>query len=77
MKILIQGYYGFGNLGDDILMKVTFWIVKERFPQSEFEIIVAMSYLTQHCNDKMHSAFPVFKKQNPNGMPGSLWLKKR
>jgi len=44
---------------------------------SEFEIIVAMSYLTQHCNDKMHSAFPVFKKQNPNGMPGSLWLKKR
>lgn len=38
-KILLKGFYGFGNLGDDILMLTTHKIIKEIFPQSE--IIVA------------------------------------
>lgn len=37
-KILLKGYYGFGNLGDDILMIVSYKILRENFPDSEFFI---------------------------------------
>ena len=35
MKILIKGYYGYGNLGDDILMLVSFNLIKSIFPHAE------------------------------------------
>lgn len=38
MKILIKGYYGFGNLGDDILMITTYRILKQEFPDAEYFI---------------------------------------
>jgi polysaccharide pyruvyl transferase WcaK-like protein len=38
MKILIKGYYGFGNLGDDILMIVSYNILKQKFPDAEYFI---------------------------------------
>lgn len=38
MKILIKGYYGFGNFGDDILMITTYRILREAFPDAEYFI---------------------------------------
>jgi polysaccharide pyruvyl transferase WcaK-like protein len=34
-KILLKGFYGFGNFGDDILMITTYRIIKEVFPEAE------------------------------------------
>lgn len=34
-KIILKGYYGFANLGDDVLMKVTYQLAKECFPECE------------------------------------------
>jgi polysaccharide pyruvyl transferase WcaK-like protein len=38
IKVLIKGFYGFGNFGDDILMLTTYKIVREIFPQAEIFI---------------------------------------
>jgi polysaccharide pyruvyl transferase WcaK-like protein len=38
MKILLQGYYGFGNLGDDVLMKVTYALIKKVFPDAQISV---------------------------------------
>jgi polysaccharide pyruvyl transferase WcaK-like protein len=39
-RILIQGYYGFGNLGDDILLKVTLGIMRTFFPDASYTVFV-------------------------------------
>ena len=38
LTILLKGYYGFGNLGDDLLMQINYQILKEAFPNSEIDI---------------------------------------
>ena len=39
LKILIQGYYGFGNLGDDILLIISFNLIKNAFPTADIHIL--------------------------------------
>ena len=46
-KIILKGYYGKGNLGDDVLMLVTFRLAKSIFPESEILI----------CSDSIHAAY--------------------
>ncbi len=43
---------------------------------SEFEIVIAMSYLTCNYKKQTYEAFPVLG-QNTNRIPGSLWLRKK
>ncbi len=37
-KVVLKGYYGFGNFGDDILMLATYQVCKNIFPKSELLI---------------------------------------
>lgn len=38
MKLLIKGYYGFGNLGDDLLVLFFYRIIKKHFPNDDIYI---------------------------------------
>ncbi|NMM48809.1 polysaccharide pyruvyl transferase family protein [Marinigracilibium pacificum] len=37
-KILVKGYYGFGNFGDDVLMVTTINLIKEICPEAELYV---------------------------------------
>lgn len=39
MKILITGFFGAGNFGDDIMLDVFYKHCKEKFPDDSFELL--------------------------------------
>lgn len=55
-KIVLKGFYGFGNFGDDILMLTTYKITKEIFPQAE----ILISSESKNPN-YIHKYFPGIK----------------
>jgi polysaccharide pyruvyl transferase CsaB len=46
MRVLISGYYGFGNLGDEALLEVIVQRLRERFPQLDLEVLSASPQAT-------------------------------
>ncbi|HKU81046.1 MAG TPA: polysaccharide pyruvyl transferase CsaB [Candidatus Tumulicola sp.] len=41
MRVLLSGYYGFGNFGDEALLDVIVHRLRERFPQAHLEVLSA------------------------------------
>lgn len=52
MDILIRGYYGKGNFGDDALLVSAIDIIREQYPNSNLYCDVDQSYLTQYSLSK-------------------------
>lgn len=46
MRVLLSGYYGFGNLGDDALLDVIVRRLRERFPHLHLEVLSATPQAT-------------------------------
>ena len=46
MRVLISGYYGFGNLGDEALLEVIVRRLRERFPKLDLEVLSATPQAT-------------------------------
>ncbi len=40
-RIILKGYYGYGNLGDDILMKVSSRLLKQMYPHCYLSVVSA------------------------------------
>ncbi|HLX26537.1 MAG TPA: polysaccharide pyruvyl transferase CsaB [Candidatus Cybelea sp.] len=45
-RVLISGYYGFGNLGDEALLEVMLERVRARFPSARLEVLSASPQVT-------------------------------
>ncbi|MEO6834297.1 MAG: polysaccharide pyruvyl transferase CsaB [Candidatus Tumulicola sp.] len=46
MRVLLSGYYGFGNLGDEALLEVIVSRIRARFPNVDIEVLSATPGLT-------------------------------
>lgn len=48
MRVLLSGYYGFGNLGDEALLEVIVTQLRARFPASTIDVLSASPDQTAH-----------------------------
>lgn len=48
MRLLLSGYYGFGNLGDEALLEVIVAQLKSRYPYAEIDVLSAKPEITAH-----------------------------
>jgi polysaccharide pyruvyl transferase CsaB len=49
LRILISGYYGFDNIGDEALLAVMVARMRERLPRAEIEVLSARPDVTRHA----------------------------
>lgn len=49
MRILVSGYYGFGNLGDEALLEVIVSQLRTRYPYAELDVLSAKPEETAHA----------------------------
>jgi polysaccharide pyruvyl transferase CsaB len=48
MRILLSGYYGFGNLGDEALLAIIIAQLRTRYPYAEIDVLSATPQETAH-----------------------------
>lgn len=48
MRILVSGYYGFGNLGDEALLEVIVSQLRTRYPYAQLDVLSAKPDVTAH-----------------------------
>jgi polysaccharide pyruvyl transferase CsaB len=48
MRILLSGYYGFGNLGDEALLEIIVTQLRTRYPLAEIDVLSAQPEETAH-----------------------------
>lgn len=58
MKILIKGYYGFGNFGDDILMITTYHLLKSKF--SGAQLFIFSNFSTNLVGFNRHPSYNTY-----------------
>jgi polysaccharide pyruvyl transferase CsaB len=46
VRVLLSGYYGFGNLGDEALLEVISGQMRQRYPQATLEVLSATPKMT-------------------------------
>lgn len=59
-RIILKGYYGFGNLGDDILMLVSYKLAQKLFPAHEI-ILCSNNYHSSYISDFLGESVTIVK----------------
>jgi len=60
LKILLGGYYGFGNLGDELILSVIVKELRQRFPNADLKILSA-----DPAETELNHLVPAVNRWNP------------
>ncbi|GIL22503.1 MAG: polysaccharide pyruvyl transferase CsaB [Bacteroidota bacterium] len=63
-KVIIRGYYGFGNLGDDVLMLVSYKLIRKIFPQADV-LVCSNSNTNEYIHSFLGERVQLIKDHDP------------